>query len=134
MYLITGATGFLGQHLLAHLAALPASERPPLALLVRRKEAGEALRAAQPNLAITLLIGSLEAPAETDENGVADPATRRARLRAKAREFYYHGAVDKPSAADVDHAEEHLGDHDGHPVELGENFQGVSETGIPKSH
>ncbi|WP_375003064.1 cytochrome bc complex cytochrome b subunit [Aeromicrobium sp. CTD01-1L150] len=77
---------------------------------------------------------ALQAPAETDENGVAAPATRRAKLRAKAREFYYHGAVDKPTAADVAHAEEHLGDHEGHPIELGEDFQGVSETGIPKSH
>lgn len=77
---------------------------------------------------------ALEAPAETDENGVAAPNSRAARLKAKARSFYYHGAVDKPTREDVDHAEEHLGHHDGHPNELGESFQGVSETGIPKSH
>jgi ubiquinol-cytochrome c reductase cytochrome b subunit len=76
----------------------------------------------------------LEAPAETDANGVAVPHGRVAKLRAKARSFYYHGAVDKPTAEDVAHAEEHLAHHDGHPNELGSDFQGVSETGIPKSH
>jgi ubiquinol-cytochrome c reductase cytochrome b subunit len=76
----------------------------------------------------------LEAPAEEDANGVAAPGTRRARLRAKARSFYYDGAIDKPTSDDVEHAAEHLGDHDGHPVPLGEDFQGVSETGIPRSH
>ncbi|MGJ9411972.1 cytochrome bc complex cytochrome b subunit [Aeromicrobium sp. CF4.19] len=76
----------------------------------------------------------LEAPAETDENGVAAPNGRKAKLRARARRFYYHGAVDKPTAEDVEHAEDHLGDHDGHPVALGDDFHGVSETGIPRSH
>lgn len=76
----------------------------------------------------------LEAPVEEDANGVAAPGTRAARLRAKARSFYYDGAVDKPTTHDVEHAAEHLGDHDGHPVPLGEDFQGVSETGIPRSH
>lgn len=76
----------------------------------------------------------LEAPPETDDNGVAAPHGRMAKLRAKAREIYYDGAVDKPTVEDVHHAEEHLRDHDGHPVELGEDFQGVSETGIPRVH
>ena len=79
-------------------------------------------------------IPALEAPAETDENGVAAPGGRKAKLRHKVRSFYYHGAVDKPTAHEVEHAEEHLAELDGHPVPLGEDFQGVSETGIPKSH
>ncbi|MCR4512212.1 cytochrome bc complex cytochrome b subunit [Aeromicrobium sp. 50.2.37] len=79
-------------------------------------------------------VPALEAPAETDENGVAAPAGRKAKLRHKARSFYYHGAIDKPTVAEVEHAEEHLGEIEGHPVHLGEDFQGVSETGIPKSH
>lgn len=77
---------------------------------------------------------ALEAPAETDENGVAAPAGRKAKLRHKVRSFYYHGAVDKPTVAEVEHADEHLAEIEGHPVPLGESFQGVSETGIPKSH
>ncbi len=76
----------------------------------------------------------LEAPAETDANGVPAPNGRMERLRARFREFYYHGAVDKPTEHDVEHAAEHLAEHNGHPVALGEDFQGVSETGIPRSH
>ena len=38
--------------------------------------------------------------------------------------FYYHGAVDKPTEQDVEHAAEHLAEHDGHPVALGEDFHG----------
>jgi ubiquinol-cytochrome c reductase cytochrome b subunit len=76
----------------------------------------------------------LEAPAETDKNGVANPRGRMAKLRAKAQAFYYDGAVDKPTVEDVHHAAEHLAEHDGHPVELGDDFQGVSETGIPRVH
>ena len=77
---------------------------------------------------------ALEAPPETDHNGVAVPNGRMAKLRAKAREYYYDGVIDKPTVEDVHHAEEHLRDHDGHPVELGDEFQGVSETGIPRVH
>jgi ubiquinol-cytochrome c reductase cytochrome b subunit len=77
---------------------------------------------------------ALEAPAETDENGVPAPHGRVAKLRHKARSFYYKGAIDKPTVAEVEHADEHLGEIEGHPVHLGEDFQGVSETGIPKSH
>ena len=76
----------------------------------------------------------LEAPAETDANGVRAPKGRSARLKARARAFYYDGAVDKPTSEEVEHAQEHHADHDGHPVELGEDFRGVSETGVPKSH
>jgi ubiquinol-cytochrome c reductase cytochrome b subunit len=77
---------------------------------------------------------SIEAPAETDQNGVAAPHGLRAKLRARAKAFYYDGALDKPTVEDVHHAEEHLRDHNGHPVELGDEFQGVSETGIPRVH
>ena len=76
----------------------------------------------------------LEAPVDADANGVPAPNGRLERLRARFREFYYHGAVDKPTEHDVEHAAEHLAEHDGHPVALGEDFQGVSETGIPRSH
>ncbi len=76
----------------------------------------------------------LEAPAEADANGVAAPHGRVAKLKARARSFYYHGAIDKPTTADVQHAEEHLAHLDGHPNAIGDDFQGVSETGIPKSH
>ncbi len=76
----------------------------------------------------------LESPAETDENGVPAPHGRLAKAKAKARSFYYDGVVDKPTAEDVRHAEEHLSDHDGHPVALGDDFQGVSETGVPRVH
>jgi ubiquinol-cytochrome c reductase cytochrome b subunit len=77
---------------------------------------------------------ALETPAETDGNGVAAPHGRKARLQAKARAFYYRDALDKPTVDDVHHAAEHLGEHDGHPVELGDEFQGVSETGVPRVH
>ena len=79
----------------------------------------------------------IEAPAETDENGVPSPGGRMANLRAKAQKFYYDGTVDKPTTEEVQAAHDHRGDHEGHPVELGEDFQGVSETGVPsvpKSH
>ncbi|MET0821019.1 MAG: ubiquinol-cytochrome c reductase cytochrome b subunit, partial [Aeromicrobium sp.] len=76
----------------------------------------------------------LEAPAETDANGVAAPHSRKEKLRAKVQRFYYRDTLDKPTVEDVHHAEEHLGHHDGHPVELGDEFQGVSETGVPRVH
>ncbi|MET0953659.1 MAG: cytochrome bc complex cytochrome b subunit, partial [Aeromicrobium sp.] len=53
---------------------------------------------------------ALEAPAETDGNGVAAPHGRKARLQAKARAFYYRDALDKPTVDDVHHAAEHLGE------------------------
>lgn len=79
-------------------------------------------------------VPALEAPAETDENGVAAPHSRKEKLRAKVREFYYRDTLDKPTVEDVHHAEEHLAEHNGHPVELGDEFQGVSETGVPRVH
>jgi ubiquinol-cytochrome c reductase cytochrome b subunit len=65
---------------------------------------------------------------------VRDKHYRAQKLRFKLAKFYFYGAVDKPTAHDVEHAAEHFADHDGHPVTLGEDFQGVSETGVPKSH
>jgi ubiquinol-cytochrome c reductase cytochrome b subunit len=76
----------------------------------------------------------LEAPQTVDANGVPAPNGRKEKLRARFRKFYYHGAVDKPTTHDVEHAAEHLAEHNGHPVALGEDFQGVSETGVPRSH
>jgi len=79
-------------------------------------------------------VPALEAPAETDENGVVAPHSRKEKLRAKVREFYYRDTLDKPTVEDVHHADEHLAEHNGHPVELGDEFQGVSETGVPRVH
>ena len=76
----------------------------------------------------------LEAPVTTDANGVDAPHGRKEKLRAKVREYWNRDTLDKPTVEDVHHAQEHLGDHDGHPIALGEDFQGVSETGIPKQH
>ncbi|RYJ01651.1 MAG: ubiquinol-cytochrome c reductase cytochrome b subunit, partial [Actinomycetales bacterium] len=79
-------------------------------------------------------VPALEAPVTTDANGVDAPHGRKEKLRAKVREYWNRDTLDKPTVEDVHHAEEHLGDHDGHPIALGEDFQGVSETGIPKQH
>jgi ubiquinol-cytochrome c reductase cytochrome b subunit len=76
----------------------------------------------------------IEPPYKHDANGVRRKFYGKEKLRFKLANFYYYGAVDKPSAHDVEHAAEHFADHDGHPVTLGEDFQGVSETGIPKAH
>ncbi|MEO6472146.1 MAG: cytochrome bc complex cytochrome b subunit [Aeromicrobium sp.] len=76
----------------------------------------------------------LEAPAETDHNGVQAPNGRKAKLRAKVRKFYYDGAIDKPTVEEVAEAHHHHEGHNGHPVVHGEDFQGVSETGVPKAH
>ncbi len=76
----------------------------------------------------------LTGAATTDANGVAAPKGESSKLRARMRKFYYEHTLDKPTAHDVEHAAEHLGDHDGHPVELGEEFQGVSEAGVPRVH
>ncbi len=76
----------------------------------------------------------LEAPAETDKNGVRAPHSRAARIKARLQAFYYDGAVDKPTVAEVEEAQHHHADHNGHPVVHGEDFQGVSETGVPKAH
>ncbi|MBK5217440.1 MAG: cytochrome bc complex cytochrome b subunit [Propionibacteriales bacterium] len=76
---------------------------------------------------------ALEAPAETDDNGVRNPEGRKARLHAKARDFFYSGAVDKPTTLDVEEAHHHA-DHTGHELPQGNEFQGVSETGVPKEH
>ncbi|MFD1860051.1 cytochrome bc complex cytochrome b subunit [Aeromicrobium camelliae] len=79
---------------------------------------------------------AIEAPELVDENGVDAPRSRRERLRHRMRRFYYFGsgAVDKPTAEDMAHAEEHLRGSNEHPIELGEDFQGVSETGVPRVH
>ncbi len=79
-------------------------------------------------------VPALAAPAETDKNGVRAPSSRKDKLRSKARAFFYDGWVEKPTVEEVEHARDHLSEHDGHPVVLGEDFQGVSETGIPRSH
>ncbi|MBM9464356.1 cytochrome bc complex cytochrome b subunit [Aeromicrobium sp. YIM 150415] len=77
---------------------------------------------------------ALEAPELVDANGVDAPNGRKAKLRARLRRWYYAGAFDKPTVEEMQHAEEHLRDADQHPVDLGEDFQGVSETGVPRVH
>jgi len=77
---------------------------------------------------------ALESPYQHDPNGVRDKHYRLSRFRYRLAKFYYYGAVDKPTALDIEHAAEHFADYEGHPLTLGEEFQGVSETGIPKSH
>src|SRR5690349_995528 len=77
---------------------------------------------------------ALEAPHKHDAYGVRDKHYRMSKLRYRLQKFYFYGAVDKPTAHDVEHAAEHFADADGHPITLGDEFQGVSETGVPKSH
>lgn len=76
----------------------------------------------------------IEPPYEHDANGVRDKRFGRSKLRYRLAKFYYYGAVDRPTAHDVEHAAEHFADFEGHPLVGGEEFQGVSETGIPKPH
>ena len=76
----------------------------------------------------------LEAAAVLDENGVENQAGRKERVRARLRNFYYQGVLDKPTLDDVHHAEEHLSHFDGHPNKHGDEFGGVSDAGVPKSH
>lgn len=78
----------------------------------------------------------LEAGADLeDENGVARPDSRKERLRQKARRFYYYGALDKPTRAEVEEAAHHFEGDDGtHEVTQGEDFRGISETGVPRDH
>ncbi|WP_229053555.1 cytochrome bc complex cytochrome b subunit [Aeromicrobium sp. Leaf350] len=76
----------------------------------------------------------LEAAETVDANGVASPAGRKDKLRARLRHFYYQGVLDKPTVEEVHHAEEHLGDFQGHPNQIGDEFGGVSDAGVPKSH
>jgi ubiquinol-cytochrome c reductase cytochrome b subunit len=77
---------------------------------------------------------AIEAPYKHDANGVRDKRFGISKLRYRLAKFYYYGHIDKPTAHEVDHAAEHFDDHDGHPITLGEDFQGVSETGVPRSH
>lgn len=77
---------------------------------------------------------ALEAPYEHDAYGVPDKHFRRSKLRFRLRKFYYYGAFDKPTAHEVEHAAEHFAEDAGHPMGIAEDFQGVSETGVPKSH
>ncbi|HPU14117.1 MAG TPA: ubiquinol-cytochrome c reductase cytochrome b subunit [Aeromicrobium sp.] len=86
------------------------------------------------------LTSSRERLPDTDEEihthdayGVRNPKFRKHRLRQKLRAWYYSGSVDKPTVEQMEHAADHLSDVD-HPVELGEDFQGVSETGVPRVH
>ena len=65
---------------------------------------------------------------------------RCARARTAARRSCAPGSGSSTTTApstsrpthDVEHAAEHLAEHNGHPVALGEDFQGVSETGVPR--
>lgn len=69
-----------------------------------------------------------------DAYGVRNKFYMLDKARLKVRRWYFDGWVDKPTGHEVEHAAAELGSHDSHPVPLGEDFQGVSETGVPKSH
>ncbi|GEO87748.1 cytochrome bc1 complex cytochrome b subunit [Aeromicrobium flavum] len=71
---------------------------------------------------------------KSDAYGVRNPDYRKQSFRQKMRKFYYDGSVDKPTSHDMDHASEHLAGGGEHPVVLGDDFQGVSETGVPRVH
>ncbi len=75
-----------------------------------------------------------ERPKKADAKGVRNPKYRKQSLRHRLREFYYSGSVDQPSREEIEHANEHLVGADQHPIELGEDFQGISETGVPRVH
>lgn len=77
---------------------------------------------------------ALQPPELVDENGVEAPRSRKLKLRARLRRWYYYGGIDKPTVEEMEHAAEHLQDASEHPVDQGEDFQGVSETGVPRSH
>jgi len=77
---------------------------------------------------------AIEPPYKHDANGVRNKRYGMSKLRYRLAKFYYYGAVERPTEHDIEHAEEHFADFEGHPLALGEEFQGVSETGIPKSH
>jgi len=72
-------------------------------------------------------------PPAADDRGVRVSGARKARRHAFVSKFYYGDVVDKPSRDDVDEARHHAG-HDGHELEADEEFRGVGETGVPRSH
>ncbi len=77
----------------------------------------------------------LTATPTEDVNGVKSPSSRRARLRDRARRFYYYGQTPKPTKEEMNEAAKHFLDHQGHVLPEGnDEFQGVTETGIPKQH
>ncbi|MCW2748693.1 MAG: ubiquinol-cytochrome c reductase cytochrome b subunit [Nocardioidaceae bacterium] len=77
----------------------------------------------------------LEDPRTEDINGIPNPSSRKEKLLARARQFYFGDVVDKPTVNEVEEAHHHLGDHTGHEITAGgDEFQGVSEAGIPKTH
>jgi ubiquinol-cytochrome c reductase cytochrome b subunit len=55
----------------------------------------------------------LEAPEREDEHGVANPASRKERLRARLSRFFYADDVQKPTRAELEEAHSH-GHGDGH--------------------
>lgn len=75
-----------------------------------------------------------EKPAATDADGVRNPKFRGQKLRHKAREFYFDGSVDKPTADEMEHAAEHLEGAGEHPTERGQDFKGISHWGVPGDH
>jgi ubiquinol-cytochrome c reductase cytochrome b subunit len=71
-------------------------------------------------------------PPETDDHGVRAPNRTASMLRSKASQFYFADAVNKPTRAELEDAHHH---GDGEHPELGaadEDFQGVTETGVPR--
>ncbi len=71
-------------------------------------------------------------PAATDENGVAAPGTRMARLRARLSAFWVGHDHPKPTAEELHDAHLHHEAEELEPAE--EEFTGVNEVGVPKRH
>ena len=71
-------------------------------------------------------------PPETDGHGVRSPNRVASKLRSKASGFYFADAVNKSTRAELEEAHHH---GDGEHPELeaaAEDFQGVTETGVPR--
>jgi ubiquinol-cytochrome c reductase cytochrome b subunit len=69
---------------------------------------------------------------ETDENGVATPHRRSAKLHARASRFLNGDVVNAPTAEELHEAQHH--DAHGELEAHGPEFRGVTETGVPREH
>ena len=73
-----------------------------------------------------------ELESETDENGVAAPHRRSAKLHARASRFLNGDVVNAPTAEELHEAQHH--DAHGELEAHGPEFLGVTETGVPREH
>ena len=77
---------------------------------------------------------AVEPPYKHDANGVRDKHYRMAKLRYRLAKFYYYGAVDTADHRTTSSTPLNTSPTSRDTPSVGEEFQGVSETGIPKSH